>query len=107
MYKRQESPKLLNLGDRSSEAWKKTKEQLAREKEEQFYYAVQEILFTEIIQDPERIKDALTTKEWSEDIFSPRPYNEDFWSDYNVLLESEEEDQLIRDLSNRVSLFKE
>jgi hypothetical protein len=106
-YMYYESPKLLNLGDRSSEAWKKTKEQLAREKEEQFYYAVQEILFTEIIQDPVLITDALATKEWSEDIFSPRPYNEDFWSDYNVLLESEEEDQLIRDLSNRVSLFKQ
>ncbi len=106
-YMYYESPKLLNLGDRSSDSWQKTKEQLAKEKEEQFYYAVQEILFTDIILDPEQIADALATKEWSEDIFSPRTYNEDFWDDYNVLLESEEEDQLIRDLSNRVSLFKE
>ncbi len=101
-----ESPKLLNLGDRSSDAWQKTKEQLAKEKESQFYYAVQEILFTDIVLEPEVITAALANKEWSEDIFSPRPYNEDFWDDYNVLLESEEEDQLIRDLSNRVSLYK-
>ena len=106
-YMYYESPKLLNLGDRSSDAWQKTKEQLAKEKEEQYYYAVQEILFTEIIQDQEKIIAALENKAWSEDIFSPRPYNESFWSDYNVLLESEEEDQLIRDLSNRVSLFRE
>ena len=105
-YMYYESPKLINLGDRSSDSWTKTKEEIAKEKEEQFYYAVQEILFTDIIIDPEVVEEALANGKWSEDVFSPRPYNEDFWDDYNVLLESEEEDQLIRDLSKRVSLFK-
>ncbi|EDM43329.1 hypothetical protein SCB49_01202 [unidentified eubacterium SCB49] len=106
-YMYYETPKLLNLGDRSSDAWQKTKEQLAKEKEEQFYYAVQEILFTDIIQEPELIAEALANKEWNEDVFLPRPYNEEFWENYNVLLESEEEDKLIKDLSRRASLFKE
>ena len=70
------------------------------------YYTIQEILFTEIIRDPEAVAKALK-KEWSSDIFSSRPYNEDFWENYNVLLESEEEDQLIQDLTRRATLFKQ
>ncbi len=98
-----ETPKLVNVGDRSSD---KKKEEDADAKDEQFYYTVQEILFTEIIQDSTTVSNSLQ-KEWSEDIFSSRPYNKDFWKKYNVLLESEEEEQLIRDLSKRASLFKQ
>jgi len=101
-----ETPKLVNAGDRSSDKAKKDEEELMREKEEQFYYTVQEILFTEIIQDSTTISQALQ-KEWSEDIFSPRPYNKKFWKNYNVLLESEEEEKLIQDLSKRATLFKQ
>ena len=85
---------------------KKTEEERKKEREEQFYYTVQEILFTEIIEDPESIERALL-KTWSEDIFLPRPYNKEFWKNYNVLLESEEEEKLIQDLSKRATLFKE
>ncbi|MEL6812058.1 MAG: carboxypeptidase-like regulatory domain-containing protein [Bacteroidota bacterium] len=99
-----ETPKLVNVGDRSSD---REKEGVTQEdKDEQFYYTVQEILFTEIIQDPEVIDEALQ-KEWSEDIFLSKPYNESFWKNYNVLLESEEEEKLIRDLSQRATLFKQ
>jgi hypothetical protein len=100
-----ETPKLVNVGDRSSDK-EKDDAAIKKNKEEQFYYTIQEILFTEIIQDPEVIDKALQ-KEWSEDIFLSRPYNKEFWKNYNVLLESEEEEQLIRDLSKRASLFKQ
>lgn len=105
-----ETPKLVKIGDRSSDKSKadkgKKEDELQKEKDEQFYYTVQEILFSEIVQDPELISEALE-KEWSEDIFSPRPYNKQFWKNYNVLLESEEEEKLIQDLSTRASLFKQ
>jgi hypothetical protein len=100
-----ETPKLVSIGDRSSDQFRQ-EEGKKSNKDEQFYYTIQEILFTEVIQDPEAIVRALQ-KDWSEDIFSSRPYNQEFWKNYNVLLESEEEDQLIRDLSKRASLFKQ
>lgn len=101
-----ETPKLVNVGDRSSDRDEKTEDQLRKEREEQFYYTVQEIVFTEIIQDSDLVAQALQ-KEWSDDIFLPRPYNKEFWKSYNVLLESAEEEKLIKDLSKRASLFKQ
>ncbi len=101
-----ETPKLVKVGDRSSDKLYKTEEERKKEKEEQFYYTVQEILFTEIIQDPDEIGGALQ-RPWSDDIFKQRDYNKDFWENYNILLESEEEEKLIQDLSKRATLFKE
>ena len=46
-------------------------------------------------------------KVWSDDIFIQRPYNKEFWKNYNVLLESEEEKKLVEDLSKRATLFRE
>ena len=99
-----ETPKLVKIGDRSSDK-KINKETLSTEKEEQYYYTIQEILFTEVIEDPEIISQELE-KEWSDDIFSSRPYNKEFWKNYNVLIESKEEDKLIKDLTKRATLFK-
>lgn len=101
-----ETPKLVNAGDRSSDRDQKNEEELQRDREEQFYYTIQEIVFTEIIQEPDLVKDALQ-ENWSADIFLQRPYNANFWKNYNVLLESEEEEKLIKDLSRRASLFKQ
>ena len=101
-----ETPKLVNVGDRSSDQEVLTAEQIRKQREEQFYYTIQEIVFTEVIQDQELIAQSLT-KPWSDDIFLPRPYNQSFWKNYNVLLESEEEEKLIQDLSTRASLFKQ
>ncbi len=101
-----ETPKLVNVGDRSSDKKYISEEEKKRLKEEQFYYTVQEILFTEIIQEPDLITEELQ-KTWSEDIFLHRPYNKDFWENYNILLESEEEEKLVQDLSKRATLFKE
>jgi len=100
-----ETPKLVKIGDRSSDR-EKNEDEKGIDKDEQFYYTVQEILFTEIIQDSTTVSNALK-KDWSEDIFSSKPYNKEFWKRYNVLLESEEEEKLIRDLSKRATLYKQ
>lgn len=101
-----ETPKLVNTGDRSSDRIK-TEAEPGFDKDEQYYYTIQEILFSDIIQDPELISQELQQNDWSADIFSSKPYNESFWKNYNVLLESKEEEKLIQDLSKRASLYKE
>ena len=100
-----ETPKLVNVGLKTNE--KVSDEELSKyNKEERFYYTVQEILFSEIILDHEKIDLALQN-DWDMDIFSPKPYNKEFWNTYNILLESEEDQKLIQDLTQRASLFKE
>lgn len=99
-----ETPKLVNVG-KSNEPIRKIDEQPVNT-DERYYYTVQEILFSEIILDPVTIESALD-QSWDADIFSPKPYNKEFWKRYNVLLESEEDEQLIEDLSRRAGLFKE
>ncbi|HLW31371.1 MAG TPA: carboxypeptidase-like regulatory domain-containing protein [Aequorivita sp.] len=101
-----ETPKLVNIGDRSSDR-DKTESAPGFDKGEQYYFTVQEILFTDIVQDPTLIEEELKDNEWSADLFSSKPYNADFWKNYNVLLESQEEEKLIYDLSKRATLFKE
>ncbi|WP_231565528.1 carboxypeptidase-like regulatory domain-containing protein [Psychroserpens sp. Hel_I_66] len=100
-----ETPKLVNVGFKSDE--KVTDEEKERyNKEERYYYTVQEILFSEIILDKETIQMAMD-KEWDMDIFSPKPYDKSFWKNYNILLESEEDEKLIGDLSRKASLYKD
>lgn len=97
-----ETPKLVNVGYKPTDS----KDESNYDKDERYYYTVQEILFTEIILDKEIIEEALN-QEWDSDIFSPKPYNKAFWKNYNTLLESEEEEKLIQDLTKRSTLFKE
>ncbi len=101
-----ETPKLVNIGDRSSDRIK-TESAPGFDKGEQYYLTIQEILFTDIIQEKNQIDQELKDKDWIGDIFSPKPYNPEFWRNYNVLLESQEEEKLILDLTKRASLFKE
>ena len=100
-----ETPKLVNVGVAVDDPRTEIDES-AVNKDERYYYTVQEILFTEIITDPEQIAKALN-KTWDADLFSPKPYDKDFWKNYNTLLESAEEEKLIQDLTKRYSLFKE
>ena len=99
-----ETPKLVNVG------YKPTKPGEANDPDsntdERFYYTVQELLFTEIIHDPETIEVALK-KPWDADIFAVKPYNKEFWRNYNTLLESDEDQKLIQDLTKRSSLYKD
>lgn len=101
-----ETPKLVNRGFKKPQRDVKDDNANRLSKDERFYYTAQELLFTEIITDPEAIARE-REGEWSSDIFSPMPYNEVFWRDYNVLLESKEEQKLIQDLTQRASLFKQ
>ncbi|WP_323789504.1 carboxypeptidase-like regulatory domain-containing protein [Psychroserpens sp.] len=100
-----ETPKLVNVGLKTTE--KLTEEEKAKYyNEERFYYTVQEILFSDIIEDDQIIAKALQGN-WDPDIFAPKPYDKTFWKNYNIILESEEDEQLIKDLSKRASLFKQ
>ena len=100
-----ETPKLVNVGVAIDDPRTEVDES-AVNKEERYYYTVQEILFTEIITDQNIIATSLS-KPWDADMFSPKPYDKAFWKNYNTLLESEEEEKLIQDLTKRYSLFKE
>lgn len=101
-----ETPKLVNVGSKPTEPRKSIEETVTYDKDERFYYTVQEILFTEVILDPQKIEQALAQK-WDSDIFSIKPYNKDFWKNYNTLLESEEDEKLIQDLTKRSTLYKD
>jgi hypothetical protein len=100
-----ETPKLVNVGVAVDDPRTEIDES-AVNKNERFYYTVQEILFTEIITDPDEISKALS-QTWDADVFSPKTYDKSFWKNYNTLLESEEEEKLIQDLTKRYSLFKD
>lgn len=100
-----ETPKLVNVGLKPTGKIDKEEEERYN-KEERYYYTVQEILFSEIVLDNQKVKEEIS-KEWDADIFAPKPYNKEFWDSYNILLESEEDEQLIEDLSKRASLFKD
>ena len=97
-----ETPKLVNVGDKTIKPEDVTRE----DRDARFYYTVQEVLFTEIIVDSEKVMEALN-KSWDSDLFSPKPYNKEFWKNYNTLLENEEEEKLIDDLTQKYSLYKE
>lgn len=99
-----ETPKLVNVGYKPTRPGQTAPEETNTD--ERFYYTVQELLFTEIILDPERIEAELD-KPWDADIFAIKPYNKNFWRNYNTLLESEEDEKLIQDLTKRSSLFKD
>ncbi|WP_246130327.1 carboxypeptidase-like regulatory domain-containing protein [Bizionia saleffrena] len=106
-----ETPKLVNVGTKVitsaiAKANNKNEKEVVPNNDERFYYAVQELLFSEIILDEEKITEALS-KPWDADIFAAKPYNKTFWESYNTLLESEEDEKLIKDLTKRSTLFKE
>ena len=98
-----ETPKLVNVGYKPSRPGETNDE---TNTDERFYYTVQELLFTEIILDQDIVEQALH-KTWDPDIFAVKPYNKQFWRHYNTLLESEEDEKLIQDLTKRSSLYKD
>ncbi|SFN95430.1 CarboxypepD_reg-like domain-containing protein [Bizionia echini] len=100
-----ETPKLVNVGVAIDDP-KTEIDESAINKDERYYYTVQEILFTEIITDDTQVKTVLS-QPWDADLFSPKPYDKEFWKNYNTLLESKEEEKLIQDLTKRYALFKE
>lgn len=102
-YMYYETPKLVNVGYKPTKPGESNE---ATNTDERFYYTVQELLFTEIIVDPEIVQEAFW-QPWDADIFAVKPYNKEFWRNYNTLLESEEDEKLIQDLTKRSSLYKD
>ena len=101
-----ETPKLVNVGAKDADNMTE-KEKERYNKEERYYATIQEVLFSEVILEDSAISNALSNN-WDMDIFSPKPYNKTFWQNYNVLLESDQDQQLILDLTRKAaSLYKE
>lgn len=100
-----ETPKLVNVGYKPKGKIDKEAKALFN-KDERYYFTVQEILFTEIVHDEEKVAETLL-KDWDSDMFSVKPYNNEFWESYNTLLESEEDEKLIKDLTKRSALFEQ
>ena len=71
-------------------------------------YTHQEILFTEIIDDIVEInKVTKNINNVNSNLFRHKEYNNDFWENYTVLLESENEMKMIQDLEKKVNLKKQ
>lgn len=98
-----EVPKSINTYFKQT----KTGEYEIRSEEDRFYYTKQEVLFTKFITNKD---DLALNKKWSDDLFLTKLYNAGFWKNYNVLLESSEQQKMIQDLEEKVKLrdqFKE
>ncbi len=103
LYKK---PKLNRLRDALDVAFDekiKNEDKVIKNKDEVYYFTKEEIIFTEIITNSEAINLRLQ-KPWNDDLFTPRPYHEQFWKNYNVLLENNEQQKMIQDLEKRVKL---
>ncbi|WP_445957779.1 carboxypeptidase-like regulatory domain-containing protein [Yeosuana sp.] len=74
--------------------------------EELHYFTKEEILFNEHIIKKEVIDEYLK-KSWDDNLFISRKHNSNYWDNYNILLESEGELELIKDLEKNVSLKKQ
>ena len=71
---------------------------------EDFYYETQEIIFNEIVTDNAILTKSLE-KAWNSDLFTPRPYNSEFWNKYSSMVETETQrsfrEALEKELSNK------
>lgn len=77
-----------------------------KSKEDDFYFSETELLFNHIITDYEYIN-SIDLNKWEDNVFIPRRYNENFWTNYNVLLQTKDDAQLIIDLENKIKLKKQ
>jgi len=105
-YMSYQTPKLNRLRDAfdvSNDEKNKNGDKVIKNKDEVHYFTKEEIIFTNIITNEEEIQLHLQ-KPWSDDLFTPRPYHEQFWKNYNILLESKEQQKLMQDLEKRVKL---
>lgn len=78
----------------------------AKANPEDFYYETQEIIFNEIITD-----DAILTKSlekpWNSNLFTPRPYNTEFWNKYSSMVETEAQKIFREALEKELSIKNE
>jgi|GEM_PF-258573 len=102
-YYSYEAPKNVNFIFKPDTNGKYDKNKI-RNEEDRYYYTKQEILFNEIITDKDSINEILQNKSWNSNIFTPKPYNESFWDNYNILLENQDEKKMRLDLERKVNL---
>jgi hypothetical protein len=105
-YMSYQTPKVNRLRDAFDVAYdgkNKNGEKVVKNKDEVHYFTKEEIIFTEIITDKEEIQLRLQ-KPWNDDLFTPRPYHEQFWKNYNVLIESSEQQKMTQNLERKVKL---
>jgi hypothetical protein len=69
---------------------------------EDFYYETQEITFNEIITDKTILSKALQ-KHWDSNLFTPRPYNPEFWENYSDMVETKEQKKFRERLESELS----
>jgi hypothetical protein len=97
-----ETPKILNFMFKPDSNGNYQKE-LKRKTGDQYYYTKQEFLFTEVITG-DNINTLRLDTYWDSDFFTFKTYNIDFWENYNILLESEDDKKLRLDLEKKISL---
>ncbi|MCV6628675.1 MAG: carboxypeptidase-like regulatory domain-containing protein [Flavobacteriaceae bacterium] len=71
------------------------------EEDQLYYYSHEEVLFTNFTTDESKIKES-KQKVWDDKLFKPFVYNPKFWSNYDILLESEYEKQMRKDLESDI-----
>lgn len=73
---------------------------------EDYYYETQEVIFNEIVTDNTILTKSLE-KPWNSNLFTPRPYNAEFWLKYSSIVETEKQkafrEALEKELSNKKS----
>jgi len=57
---------------------------------EDYYYETQEVIFSEIVTDKAILTKSLD-KPWNPNLFTPRPYNAEFWEKYSSMVETKEQ----------------
>ncbi|MRT92325.1 carboxypeptidase-like regulatory domain-containing protein [Ancylomarina sp. 16SWW S1-10-2] len=76
----------------------------AKTNPEDYYYEKQEIIFNEIVTDNAILTKSLE-KPWNSNLFTPRPYNSEFWDKYSSMVETEAQkifrEALEKELSNK------
>ncbi len=76
-----------------------------RGEEDLRYYTHEEILFSAIYTDEKKVEDFINNSfSWDSNIFKARSYDELFWSQQNIILESDKNQQMRIDLEKRVRL---
>jgi len=71
---------------------------------DEYYYTKQEILFTEVVTNKEKVDKIILNQSWDDNLFAPRSYNKKFWKNHTILLENREQKKMIKDLEKKVKL---
>ncbi|WP_298951983.1 carboxypeptidase-like regulatory domain-containing protein [uncultured Nonlabens sp.] len=80
-----------------------TENYLENNLKDNFNLTKQEILFSNYVTNEDVIETKMKSSK-NNGLFEKRPYNAEFWKNYNILLETEEEAKMIKDLEKKMSL---